>query len=333
MRELATLPKAHLHLHLAGAMRPTTLMELGEKAGIVVPEIGEFKSFEHFMVTIQAVQQVLRTLDDVERHVSEVVEDAAVAGAIWVEPSIWLGIFPEKLGSHEEIVRSIIDAGQRTAKALGIGFGLMVSANRARGPEEAVQYARLATSRAGNGVVSFGLDGEEVDGSPVLFQEAFAIAANAGLLSTPHAGELGGPKSVIGALDDLKAHRILHGVRAIEDEALVERLAASNICLDVCPTSNVLLGVASSIEDHPLRPLLQAGVRCSINADDPLLFNTSLLEEYELCRSALQLSDDELAACARTSLEFSGAPRPLISQGVAAIDEWLKHDPMLKQST
>ncbi|MDQ1509464.1 MAG: adenosine deaminase, partial [Actinomycetota bacterium] len=144
-----------------------------------------------------------------------------------------------------------------------------------------------------------------------------------GLLSVPHAGELAGPESVIGALDALGADRIEHGVRAIEDPALVRRLADSDVCLDVCPTSNVLLSVVPSIEDHPLPALLDAGVRCSLNADDPLLFGPNLLEEYEVVRARLGLDDEALAGIARTSLEASGAPDLIKARARSAIDAWM----------
>jgi adenosine deaminase len=112
-------------------------------------------------------------------------------------------------------------------------------------------------------------------------------------------------------------------VRAVEDPELVARLAAEGICLDVCPTSNDLLGVVASIEAHPLPALIDAGVRCSINADDPLRFGPGILEEYQLCRDRIGLDDDHLAAVARWSLEDSGAPRPLVAEALKEIDTWL----------
>jgi adenosine deaminase len=142
-------------------------------------------------------------------------------------------------------------------------------------------------------------------------------------LSTPHAGELAGPESVHEALDRLGADRIQHGVRAVEDPALVERLAAEGICLDVCPTSNLLLSVVDDLAHHPLPALLEAGVTCSLNADDPLLFGPGLSEEYELCRAGMGLSDAALAAVARSSLQASGAPRELVRAAGAGIDRWL----------
>jgi len=128
---------------------------------------------------------------------------------------------------------------------------------------------------------------------------------------------------VIGALDALHADRIQHGVRSIEDPELVKRLADEGICLDVCPSSNVLLSVVPSIEDHPLPALLAAGVRCSLNADDPLLFGPGLLEEYELCRTVLDLDDEQLAAVARASIEASGASDDLQATAVAGVAAWL----------
>jgi adenosine deaminase len=131
---------------------------------------------------------------------------------------------------------------------------------------------------------------------------------------------------VWGAVDALGAHRVQHGVRAIEDATLVTHLADREICLDVCPTSNLLLSVVADIESHPLPQLLATGVPCSINADDPLLFGVGLLDEYELCRSRLGLDDASLAACARSSIAHSGAPERVKGQGVAGIEFWLRDE-------
>ncbi len=152
---------------------------------------------------------------------------------------------------------------------------------------------------------------------------AFAVARAAGLRCVPHAGELAGPGSVADALDLLHADRIMHGVRAVEDAGLVARLAERGICLDVCPTSNVMLSISPSLDRHPLPQLLAAGVACSVNADDPLLFGTSILGEYQLCRDELGLSDPQLADVARSSLRASAAPGTLVRSALAAVDAWL----------
>jgi adenosine deaminase len=172
-------------------------------------------------------------------------------------------------------------------------------------------------------VVAFGLAGDEARYSPEPFAEAFTIARDAGLISAPHAGELAGPASVRAALDALGAQRIAHGVRAVEDPALLARLAAEGVVLDVCPTSNLALGVVESLSAHPLPMLLHAGVRCTLNADDPLLFGPGLLEEYATARTTLALTDHQLAATARTSIEASGAPHTIVEKAITLIGDWL----------
>ena len=198
----------------------------------------------------------------------------------------------------------------------------MVTADRELSVEQAVADAKLAAKYAGRGVVGFGIANDE-RGNPVAkFAEAFAIAKDAGLLVTPHAGELEGPDEVRAAIA-VGADRILHGVRAIEDIDLVAEIAQRGIALDVCPTSNVLLHVVPTISAHPLPLLLEAGVRCSINADDPILFGPGLLEEYQLCRDGIGLTDEQLAACALTSLEASGAPDHVKERARDGIAVWL----------
>jgi adenosine deaminase len=200
----------------------------------------------------------------------------------------------------------------------------MVSADRTLDPSDAVEQARLAVRHTGHGgVVAFGLANDELLGPPGLFKEAFDVARDAGLLSTPHAGELDGPHSIVTAVEVLGADRIQHGVRAVEREGLPRRLADQQICLDVCPTSNVLLGVVPSLAEHPLPELLQAGVRVSVNADDPLLFGPGLLEEYELCQDAFGLDPLTMARIAASSIECSGACPNTKAEALNAIDEWL----------
>ena len=325
MRSLVSLPKAHLHLHLDGAIREQTLREVSEQHRGKAPEIpagGTYPSFEAFMETITACHDALSVPDTLHRIVEEVVEDAATDGAVWVEISLWPGLFQGRLGPERDAVRFVLDAGRSAAARSQIGFGLMIAANRHAGPAAAQETAELAVDLAPEGVVSFGLDGDEAAFPPAPFADAFAMAKAGGLLSTPHAGELLGPESVSVAQELLQADRILHGVRAIEDTALVRSLASSGVCLDVCPTSNFKLRVCTP-GDHPLPTLLERGVRCSVNADDPLLFGSSLLAEYELCRTLFSLSDHDLAEIATTSIEYSGAPRALKDDALARVAAWI----------
>jgi adenosine deaminase len=244
---------------------------------------------------------------------------------VWVEAATYVPRHRERLGPDEEILAIAIDEATEAGATRGVGLGVLIASDRTLDPSDAVVQAELAASFAGRGVTSFGLHNDEgLPGTePGRFTRAFDIARQAGLLSCPHAGELAGPESVRGALDALGADRIQHGVRAVEDTALVERLAADGVCLDVCPTSNCMLSVVPSIEEHPLPALLDAGVRCSINADDPLLFGPGLLEEYELCRNRLGLTDDQLAFVARCSIEASAAPPALKASAGRGIDAWL----------
>ncbi len=199
----------------------------------------------------------------------------------------------------------------------------MLAADRTVEPSVAVEQAQLAAAHADRGVVSFGLANDEAIGPPEPYAEAFAIAKEAGLLSTPHAGELAGPESVWGALETLQPDRLQHGVRSIEDPELVKVLADSDIVLDVCPTSNLLLSVYPSLAEHPLPQLLEAGIQCSLNGDDPLLFGPVLLHEYELARTEMGLDDAALASVARASISGSGAPAELKASALGSIDEWL----------
>jgi adenosine deaminase len=325
VRDLLDLPKAHLHVHLEGAMRPGTLQELASRYGAGVPSTRGFGSFSAFVGLYVAACSMLRGFDDLARLTREVVEDAAQDGAVWVEPSVY-PVHHESLGPISEVIGVIVEAGRSAAKDCGIGFGLMIGANRTAPPAEATRLARIAAEWSGGGVVSFGLADDETNHPPEPFAEAFLIAREAGLIPAPHAGELAGPASVRSAIDALGARRIQHGVRAVEDPSLVSSLASEGVVLDVCPTSNVLLSVVPSLEQHPLPALLDAGVRCSINADDPLLFGSGLLAEYELCRNMMGLRDDQVAAAARHSIEGSGAPEPLRRQAQALTDAWYRQE-------
>ncbi len=322
-RDLLALPKAHLHLHMEGGMRPSTLAELAHKYGMAVPVVRGFGSFPMFADMYVAACEVLREPADLTRLVDETLDDAAAAGAVYIEPSFFLPHHNQRLGPDEYVLEIALDALTKASERTGVAAAFMLASDRTRSPEDAVVQARIAAKYVGRGVAAFGLANDEGPWPPEPFAEAFDIARDAGLLCTPHAGELAGPDSVRGALDALHADRIQHGVRAIEDPALIERLVEDDICLDVCPTSNVLLSVVPDLEHHPLRKLLDAGVRVSINADDPLLFGPGLLEEYTLCRNELHLSDEDLADIARSSLVASGAPYRVREKGLARIEEWL----------
>lgn len=325
-RPLRGLPKAHLHLHLEAAMRPGTLAELAAEHGIDVPPFGIRPTFPEFIAVYEAATACLRREEDLRRLLREVAEDAAADGAVWVElhvyPPLWLGRF----GADEEALDLTLDAAADATAATGVGIGIVLAADRTLDPAEAVRLARLGASRRDHGVTTFGLANDEAQFPPTPFADAFRIARDAGLLSAPHAGELAGPASVRAALDELGADRLGHGVRAVEDPDLVRRLADEGVVCDVCPTSNLVLGLYPSLSGHPLGALLAAGVPCTINADDPLLFGAGLLEEYEAVRGAFALDQAAMAAIARTSITASGAPDERKRTALAGVDGWLHEE-------
>ena len=306
--DLLALPKAHLHLHLEGAMRPSTLAELADRAGIEVPRLSDSPDFSEFIGLYRLATEVLREPSDLRRLLREIAEDNAADGVTWVEvhtyPPLWQG----RLGGDEEALALVVDCAADAGRTAGIGVGVVVAADRTELPADAERWATLAAAYAGGGVVvGYGLASDETARPAADFAEAFAIAKEAGLRSVPHAGELAGAGSVRDALDHLQPDRIGHGVRAVEDAAVLQRLADEGVVCDVCPTSNLTLGLAPSPAEHPLQRMLDAGVRCTLNADDPLMFGSSILQEYELARDRMGLDDDALKGMAATSLE--AAPR------------------------
>ncbi|MGW1023648.1 adenosine deaminase [Streptomyces sp. NPDC002577] len=323
-RDLRALPKAHLHLHLEGSMRPATLADLARSQGAPVPDVSAYGTFSEFGLRYQEAVSLVRDEDGLRRIVREVVEDAAADGALWVEPAVNPVGYADLFGrSPAYALDLMLDEALGTADRIGIGCGLLVTALRHLDPREAVDLARLAVRRADAGVVAFGLAADESLHPPEPFADAFALARAGGLIAAPHAGELAGPASVLGALDALGAQRIQHGVRAVEDPGLLARLAAEGIVLDVCPTSNTRLGVVESLTAHPLPDLLAAGVRCTIAADDSLLFGPGLLDEYETARTVLCLTDRQLAAVAEDSLRASGAPADTVAEALKGVRAWL----------
>jgi len=321
-RNLRELPKAHLHLHLVGSMRPETLTALAEETGMAMALPESFVDFQHFYTTYTLANRAIRDPEHLRRLVFEVVEDAAIDGAVWVEPTLYLDSFTEVIGPGELILDIVADAMRNARDEVGIGARLIVSADRDLGPADALRQARLAARGNPDIIGAFGLVNDELAHPIEDFAEALAVASDAGLALVPHAGEFGGPDHVSAALG-LGAARIQHGIGAAADRALLRRLAGSDVCLDVCPTSNVAVGAVESLDLHPLPALVDSGVRVSLNADDSLLFGCSLLSEYELARDAFGFSDRRIAGIAEASIAHSTAPEALKSTAEAGIRRWL----------
>ena len=303
-------------------MRLETLTTLAEEAGMAMALPESFVNFKHFHTTYALANRAIRDAEHLGRLVFEVVEDAAIDGAVWVEPSLYLDSFTEAIGPGELILDIVADAMRSARETVGIGAKLIVSADRDLGPADALRQARLAARGDPDLIGAFGLVNDELAHPVGDFKEALAVASDAGLALVPHAGEFGGPHHVAAALG-LGAARIQHGIAAAADSALLRRLASSDVCLDVCPTSNVAVGAVRSLDVHPLPALVDSGVRVSLNADDSLLFGCTLLSEYELARDAFGFSDRRMAGIAEASIAHSTAPEPLKSRAEAAIRRWL----------
>jgi adenosine deaminase len=338
VRNLADLPKAHLHLHLAGAMRPATLLELAAAQGRRLPaelldptgarlDVTARRGWSRFQRLYDAARDVLAGPDEVRRLVREIAEDERAAGSGWVEVQVDPSSYAARLGGLQATVELVLDAMAAASRDTGVGMALVVAANRTRHPGEAETLARLARRFAGRGVVGFGLSNDETKGRPEEFAKAFRIAREAGLLSVPHAGELRGVRSVVGAVEALGAHRLGHGVRSVEDPVTVRLLAERAVVLEVCPASNVALGVAGAVELVPVRQLRDAGVPVALGADDPLLFRSGLLEQYAAVRLQQGLGDDGLAALAGDAVRGSAAPQEVKARLLAGIDHWLAAPP------
>ncbi len=337
-RPIATLPKAHLHLHFTGSMRHETLLELAERDGIVLPDAlvedwpprlsaADEKGWFRFQRLYDVARSVLRTEDDVRRLVREAAEDDVADGGRWLEIQVDPSGYAARFGGITAFTDLVLDAVRDASAATGLGMAVVIAANRTRHPLDARTLARLAAQYAGRGVVGFGLSNDERRGTTAEFAPAFAIAERAGLMLTPHAGELLGPASVRTCLEDLHADRLGHGVRVAEDPALLDRVVAAGVPLEVCPVSNVALGVFSDLTSVPLPTLLDAGATVALGADDPLLFGSRLAGQYATMRAAHDLGDECLAELARMSVRASRAPSDLVARMLHEIDEWLAQSP------
>ena len=333
-RRLDQLPKAHLHLHLTGAMRHSTLVDLARTHRVHLPAAlaeewppelsgADERGWFRFQRLYDTARSVLRTPADMQRLLTEIAEDERAEGSRWLEIQIDPSGYAGRFGGLTPTVELVLAAAADATALTGVGIGVVIAANRTRHPLDARTLARLAVQYAGRGVTGFGLSNDERRGRAGDFAPAFRIAERGGLLAVPHGGELVGPESVRACLDDLHADRIGHGVLAAIDDELVKRLASQAVTLEVCPSSNVALGIATRTRDVPVRRLFEAGVPIALGADDPLLFGSRLVAQYGIARRQHGFTDAELADLARMSVLGSAAPPAVRTETLGAIDDWL----------
>ena len=308
-QDLASLPKAELHVHLEGAVRPATLEEFATRNGVSIPR--SFDSLNTFVEMYMLSWRTMTEPGDYARMLREYCEDAARAGIRYAEIQL------PTIGRTHEHFAETVEAAQRQ-RDVAVKFIIDVPRSL---PVE-VGWAMLEKAKGCDDIVAIGLGGPEDAFPPEPFAELFAEARRRGLRSVPHAGEDAGPESVRAALDSLDADRIQHGVRVVEDPALLAEIAERRIPLAVCPTSNLLLGVCKTIEEHPLRELWDAGVTFSVNTDDPGFFGCDLTGEYAIAGRLLGLDRGGYAKLALNSVEGSFAP-PELNDGLRReIADW-----------
>ncbi|MFL6123396.1 adenosine deaminase [Actinophytocola sp.] len=319
-RDLRELPKAQLHLHLTGAMRPATLAELAGRYGIVVPPplptaAGTWGAFQD---RYDASRTALRTPADIQRVIVEAATDDAADGCGWLEIQVDPTSYAPVFGGLEPALEAVL-AG---AAAAPIPVGVLVASSWRRSPSHAVTLARLAARYAGDGVVGFGLSNDERGASVADFAPAFTLARDAGLLAAPHSGFYTPATHVRDCVELLGASRIGHGTSAATDPVVVELLASRGVALEICPTSYPPFGV-HELSAIPVTTFLAAGVPIAVSTDDPLLFGVGLAGQYEILRSSLGLTDEDLATIAAGGIQASAAPPAEKSRLLAEVTAWL----------
>lgn len=321
LEAIRALPKVELHLHLETSLR---LRRLAQRADLpdgpaLIADPAKFAGYDRlrrmrYATRAGRVPDALYTPENIEAITVELLREAAAHHLMYVEVRVGGRRGFQLLGA-ERMLEAMARARERAAVACGIHSGIIVTVVRERGPEEAEQRVREAVRCRSRGVVGVDLAGDEENYPPALFSRALAAAREAGLGVTAHAGEFAGPSSIWTAIYQLGATRIGHGIRAVEDPALLDHLRDHGITLELCPTSNLRLGLVPSPSAHPLRRLVEHGVAVTINSDDPMLLDTDISRELALAAQVLGGGDGALprfmAAAARAAFLPEGERRAL----------------------
>jgi len=315
------MPKVELHVHLEGSIQPEALLLLAERNNVTLPsktveglrQWYNFTDFPHFVEIYLAISACICTPEDIEFIAREFLRGQAAQRVLHSEVTFtpFTHYIMNRRIPFEDQLAALSRARQWAARDLGVSVGWVLDiARNARLIEHGMTVADWAISGMESGVVALGLGGIEVGNPPELFQDAFDHARAAHLPAVPHAGETVGPESIWGALRTLKAQRIGHGVRCLEDPELVTELRERQIPLEVCPSSNVCLGVTPSLSEHPLPRLLDEGLYVTINSDDPPMFNTTLTDEYLRAAQILGCGVETIEQLAINAVRASLLPEP-----------------------
>lgn len=311
MTSYLTVPKAEIHCHIEGAAPSSLVRRLARQRDIDVSGIIDAKGkyiwndFTSFLQAYDLASSVFQTPADygllAETYFRMLAAEGAIYGEIFISPD-----HAQATGlSYRSYVEGLASGIERAKIETGIEGRMIVIGVRHFGASAVERVAREVIANPHPLVTGFGLAGDEREGHPANFAKAFRMAGEAGLGLTAHAGEFGGPDSILAALEFLRVKRIGHGVRAIEDKDLVARLVQDGIVLEVCTGSNTALGVYSVLRFHPINLLRRAGVRMTLNSDDPPFFDTTLGKEYSSVAKTFNWSEDDLLEVTRTAIEVA----------------------------
>ena len=341
---IQALPKAEIHIHLEGAIEPETVLELATRHNMLdrlpardaagLREWFVFRDFPHFVDIYLTISEMLRTPDDFELIAYRLGADMAAQNILYREATFTPHThvdFQDKGLSIEDILSGLEAGRQKAKRDFGVeirwvfdivrNFSFEDNAERTFKPRPSEATLEYALAGMDRGVVGFGLGGFEVGCPPEPFEEYFAEAKKHGLLSVPHAGETEGPASVRGSVYELQADRIGHGVRAVEDESLLRELIERQIPLEVNPTSNIRLHVFEDFASHPFRRLDEAGAFVTVNSDDPPLFNTTLIQEYQALVDHFGYDRAGIIRIARRAFEAAGPEEDIKQSLLARFDQ------------
>ncbi|MFD7918579.1 adenosine deaminase [Streptomyces sp. NPDC059740] len=310
---VAGLPKAELHVHHVGSASPRIVAELAARhPDSTVPadpaalvDFFTFRDFAHFIQVYLSVVDLVRDAEDVRLLTFEIARDMARQNIRYAELTVTPYSSVRRGIPDVAFVEAIEDARLAAERELGVVLRWCFDIPGEAGLESAEETARIACELKPEGLVSFGLGGPEIGVERPQFKPYFDRAIAAGLHSVPHAGETTGPQTIWDALTALRAERIGHGTSATRDPELLGHLAERRIPLEVCPTSNIATRAVATLEEHPLREMVEAGVLVTINSDDPPMFGTDLNTEYEVAARLLGLDTDGVAALAKNAVDAS----------------------------
>jgi adenosine deaminase len=284
---IAAMPKAEIHVHLEGATSAETYFEIARRNGVELPAQSlpqwqaffHFENFDHFIEVYVTSTKLIQRAEDYELLVRRFGAQQAALNVQYTEAFVSCSLLPSGVAA-EEFLLALKRGSEAVEREHGVRVAFIGDISREL-PASRHRVVDLVIDGHERGVfIGLGLGGPEVGFPPELFADAYARAREAGLHVVAHAGETGGAKSVLGALDALGAERIGHGVQSLEDEDLLERLRSNGVPLEICPQSNYRLGVVKPGQPHPIRALVSAGVRCTVNSDDPAMFDTHINREY-----------------------------------------------------